>query len=268
MNVEVAFDGSTEITLGKQGGGKEAGKGEDLKAGMQACVWMVVPGKPRKPLPAPTKASPTPNAWSTLQNARPGDYILLSLTGDLGKSVVTAASPYDMKPGEDEPNVYFYVDKGQEKVGNDFRKTVTVSRFAENSTFYVPLVDGTPNALMMQVIDAATTDTMLEIKAAPGKIREITSIKVFEPPRPMTFVQMTTQRKMQAVQVKDGDKTLTIPIRPKAGDTLSLTKKAQDLKPDQAIMVRTVTDDDGTWLADIKTQAKDSTTKPGPTSAP
>ena len=226
------------------------------------------PAPGTKPAPAtrPAKPLPDPAIMSVLQNANPGDCLLVNCIGVSTRLQARQVQPYELKPGEDQPNVYLYVDKEQEKIGDVFRKNVTVSRLGETFTMVVPTVDGQPSSEIMQVIDGATAnETLLEIISAKvGANATIKTVKVYEPPKEFVFVKVAAQKDLTAIEVKDGDKTQTIAINPKAGNSAVLLKKIKDFKADQAVMVRSTKDDDGTWLLDIK--AKE--VKPSPTSKP
>ncbi len=254
------------------------GKPIDGGAMVHLAIWngplAPAPGPGVKPTPASNpappprtdKPNPNPAIMSVLDNAKPGDCLRLVVFGIGARSRVRQAQPYDLKPGEDEPNVYFFVDKSQEKVGDVFRKTVTVSRFGENIGMIVPTVDGEPSAEIMQVIEGATAnETMLEITTVKsGANLTIKTAKVFEPPRELVFVKVTTQKDLTAVEVKDGEKSQTIAINPKAANSAALLKKIKDFKAGQAVLVRSTKDDDGTWLVDIKAKEGKAT----PTSRP
>lgn len=208
----------------------------------------------------------TPAIMTVLQNSNPGDCLRVAVVGIGARSRAMQVQPYELKPGEDDPNVYFYVDKGQEKIGDTFRKTVTFSRFGENISMMVPTVDREPSAEVMQVIESATANqTMMEITTVKiGPNLTIKTAKVYEPPKEFIFMRVATQKDLTAIEVKDGDKTQTLAVNPKAANAAVLLKRVKDFKTDQAVLVRSTSDEGGTWLLDIKP----SEAKRSPTSRP
>jgi hypothetical protein len=225
-------------------------------------VSLAIPNVSLGPKVRITKADPNPAIMSVIQDAKPGDYFRVSFLGAGAKAQVQSVSPYTLQPGEDEPNIYRYVDKGQEKVGDGFRKTVTVSRFGENFTMTVPMVAGAADTQIMQAVDGANAQTLLEIiSIRSGKKYAIKTLKIYEPPKEYTFVKAVQAGKdITAIEVKDGDKTVKIDLDPKAENSAALLKKVHEFKAGQSVLVRSSASGDATVLLDIK--AKEDKTNP------
>jgi hypothetical protein len=228
---------------------------------------MLVPNKN----PMGTKLDPSDVVTDALKDVKPGDYFDVTTTKDSQGTWVATIKSYTLTPGEDEPGVFLFSAKDEQKVGPDTFTSITVTKLKQTFTMLVPNKKGAdgkpaPDEAIMKVITAAKVGDTLEIAGA--KMGANTMIKTIAPwvaPRKVEFVKLTPKAKADdnaSIDVTDSGNTQTISINAKGPDAATLMKKVSAIKAGQAIMIRTTTDDKGTWLTDVRPAPKEDTPAP------
>ncbi len=226
-----------------------------------------------------SKPSEAPSWFSSLiKDCKPGDVFEVKYAEDkkTKQDVMSDMKVYEMKPGEDDPNVFIF-DKVIDPPKGDKTgiNAIGVTKFRENVNFLIPAVRGTdgklgPNESMMKTVKAFKSGDSVEIQSVqyqPGKMA-IKTIKKYEPPRWARFVKLTKQTvegqgELTAVEVDAYGNTLTLVIDRKHS---ALKGKFNSVKKDTPITFKSTTDDKGTiWLNSATIQPKDAAMPPEPT---
>lgn len=223
---------------------------------------LVVPGDDAKKLEG--------SLIETVKAAKPGDLLEITADKENGKMVVSRVSPYTLREGEGEPTSFVFSESSTRKVGGKDVPVVVATRFKKEMVFLVPTVknaDGKmgPSDEITQAISKLSADQLVEIQTtAGGLMPTIKSIRAWEAPKRGTFVKVTRQKvgdkDSPAVEIKDDTGTSqTFLIAAK--DT-ALLARLSALKFNGDIYYHTNTDDNGTWLTDVKPVPAGAPTQP------
>ena len=205
----------------------------------------------------------SPRTIEDLTDLKNGDYLTIDLTLRAGnKYIVTAAEPYDLKPGEDEKDVYVFDYTDKRTVGRGTMVTLKVSKFGKDYEFAVP---PTSREKFQSIIDELATGDSVFILALPGKPpQSIKELRPYEPPDVGQFVKMTeiTEGKskhsaMILADVNGVERTFLFPPAKKA----PFLAKAKPFKEGDTVQFRSKTDDkdkDVFWMDDFKAAPKDA----------
>lgn len=218
-------------------------------------VELVVPNKD----PMNPKFDPVDAIATLVKAAKAGDIMEATWADFKGKNMLSALKNYDLKPGEDEPNVYVFAKSSTVKNGKDEIPAVEVTKLGKDSTFTVPMpkgADGKPAADpdITKVIAGLKKGDSVEIIPAPGggNTPAIKTIKAYEPPKKGEFVELgkqtVGQTEYQTVELKDSTTKILIP----PADATNLLAKLKPIKAGTTISCKVRTDDKGTWLVDVK----------------
>jgi formylglycine-generating enzyme required for sulfatase activity len=159
------------------------GKGTPASSDPGASIWgsgSTRPAAREKPV---DEKSPYPDdaIYKVFKDAKPGDLLKIKYTrlASADGGLVISAGPYELKPGEDQPGVYFFVKRTTEKVGNDLRQAIVVQKFEEEFTFIVPNKPNAdkaygPDMAMLTFIDDLKPGDCVKIDLSDKTIKSIT----------------------------------------------------------------------------------------------
>jgi hypothetical protein len=183
-----------------------------------------------------------------VKKSKPGDvYEVNYAVATEGKQpVLDRMTEYELKPGEDEPNVFIFEKIKDEKTG-----AFTVSKFRTDAEFMLPQarVAGkmAPREDLLKLLQGLKSGRTIEIQFVQNKIK---SIKKYEAPKWAKFTKLTTQevdgKNLKAVEVDAYGNNLTLVIAQKDS---ALAGKFRSLKEGAPIIYKSTKDDKGTiWL--------------------
>jgi hypothetical protein len=229
---------------------------------------MIVPNKDV----SSAKLNPNDQMADLLKNAKQGDYLDVTADKFQGRWMLRSLKTYDLKPGEDEQNVFIFASKTDQKVGQETFSAINVTKFGQQYKMLVPNKKNTdgkvgPSEDMVKAIDAFTSGDAVEILGDKvGANLMIRSIKLYELPKKYIFSKIAKQKvddkELTGVEVKDGETPVVLLVNPKDANASTLLRKLLDFKADQPVIIRSTKDG---WIVDIKAGPKDA---PKPTDAP
>lgn len=211
----------------------------------------------------------------TLKELKGGEYVKIEITLKETRQFVTAAEVYEAAPGEEEENVYVYV----ETEAPDYEKgkpikpvLLKVTKLGKEFSFALPSVNRDGRIIAKDeyralLVDLSEGDPIEVLTSGAGKNPTVKTLRRYEAPKIGTFVKVTEtgddpKTKTSAVILKDEDEkeqTVSLPAAKKAA--LLTRIQSLKLKEGDLIQYRTTTDDKGAWLLEIKNAPKDATTK-------
>ena len=208
---------------------------------------------------------------SLLKSSKPGDIfeVNYAVKKKTKQAVMRDMKVYEMKPGENEPNVFLFdgVKATNAKTGV---AAIGVTKFQVKAEFQIPAARGSdgkmgPSEDLMKVAKTFKAGEPVEFQLVPGKTT-IKSMKKYEPPKWAKFVKLTKQtvddKPLNAVEVDAYGNSLTLVIARKDS---ALTGKFGSLKADALIIYKSTTDDKGTiWLNSVTVAPKGATMPPEP----
>jgi hypothetical protein len=203
---------------------------------------------------------PLTNVADAVKDLKPGTLIDVTTDKLKGRSVVTAVSKTELKPGEELPDSYVFVESKEEEAKNKGGMgavTVTLSKYGREVTVGVPMVrsgnDYKPDPKVDYVINRAQAGTVVEAKFKKENGRMVISeVHEYRKPERGMFKEMkeTEFGDVKAagfvIKADDGtDITFTLPGREstKNGQRYSIPDPqalalVQRLKPDTPVEVR------------------------------
>ena len=218
--------------------------------------------------PMAMKYDPSPIVLDVVKNLKPGDLIKIRSSTGQGHTILNAISAYTLKPGEDEPNVYTFMEvKDSQPVGQVTYTGVTLGKLGASQLALVPNTkdkDGklAPDEAILAAVKDLKKDSQVEVQLEKqGNLFVIKSIRAYAPPAQGEFVktsqQKTEQGDVTVVEIKEAQKNVlawvpNVSVGGKSAPDAALMSAAKTLKPGQAVMYKCHTDDKGTWLDQIK----------------
>jgi hypothetical protein len=203
---------------------------------------------------------PLTNVADAVKDLKPGTLVDVTTEKQKGKNVVTAVSKTEIKPGEELPDSYVFVESKEEEAKNKGGMgavTVTLSKYGREVTVGVPMVrsgnDYKPDPKVDYVINRAQSGTVVEAKFRKENGRTVISeVHEFRKPERGKFKEMkeTEFGEVKAagfvIKADDGtDITFTLPGREstKNGQRYMIPDPqalatVQRLKPDTPVEVR------------------------------
>ena len=182
-------------------------------------------------------------------------------------------------PGEEEANCYLFV----KKVENDGKVSMVLKKMFDDRTVVLPMQKGAdgkmvPKADLLIAVNALAQNSLIVVNYDNGLLK---SIKVYEAPKRVEFVQKVTQKieadtttqpavlehTLVGMEVKDNGTSVTILIDPKDKSASAIVTKIGSFKTGQYLLIHSTTDGKVTWLEDVKVdssqnKSKDATAKP------
>lgn len=206
------------------------------------------------------KTEPDQTMFDIAKAAKPGDMFEITMNKTAGKWIIGSFQKYELKPGEDEPNVYVF--GGKTTAGE--QSAITVTKFGQSSTLVVPNKKGAdgkmaPDAEIAAKIDALTSGASIEVQIEKsGNAHIIRGLKPYVAPQRVELVKVIREKvgdkDATGIETKDNGKIF---VNPKSKDMATLVNKVKSYKPGQALMVKTETEGDTTWLTDVKPAPKE-----------
>ena len=252
------------------------GKGPYFGKTVPMISMTKLPNGPKVSLVCSDDAKPTDQpSWlaELVKNAKKDDVfeVKFAVEKKTKQAVMSNMTVYEMKPGEDEPNVFVFDKIKDPPKGDKSGMTpIGVTKFRENVEFVIPAVRGSngklgPNEDLLKAVKAFKSGDSVEIQYVTGKMT-VKSIKKYAPPRWARFVKLTKEtvgeQELKAVEVDAYGNTLTLVVAPKDS---SLLGKFNSLKKDTPITFKSNTDSKGTiWLTGVTIQPKDAVMPPEP----
>lgn len=174
--------------------------------------------------------------------------------------VCQAFEPYESLPGEDEPNVFLFVQETKDKAG---WPGVKVSKFKAEYTLALPAGKGpgkpTPDAKMVELLKQAKANDLLEIEATgPEKAMVIKTLKFWEPPLIGEVGSITSKndKGFATVEINDATKSTVAWIPKNKSNLLSVLRPlASEKAKSRSVLYRVREDEkDSTilWLTDAR----------------
>ena len=191
-----------------------------------------------------------------LNDLKAGVYVTLTYAKSGADLMLARIDLYDLKPGEDEPDVFAYSTKTTTTENNKESVQVTVKKFGVPIIRTVPRVRNSegkmaPKEDMMKAINGFSAGDMVELKSnAKG---EIQTIRLYEPPQ-LGLLEKVDKVKVGnsdlfAAEVKIDGTVQTLAI---AKTDIPLINKARAIKNGELVYCRSTTDDKSTWLIEIR----------------
>jgi len=203
----------------------------------------------------PVDIDPTSRDFDDVRDLRAGDYATIEISRlDSGKFAVTAADAYDLKPGEDQKDVYLFYDTDEKKVAGRVVPTLRVTKLGKRHEFLLPAAKREQFMTIINELDDDDAVTVLITPGTSGGTPTVKDISRYEPPHVGKFVKMEIPQekgKPAAMVIADdrgAERTITFP---QAKDA-SFRTRAKGLKDGDVIQYRFTTDDKGAWLAEFK----------------
>ncbi|MCL2700892.1 MAG: hypothetical protein FWE88_04265 [Phycisphaerae bacterium] len=201
-----------------------------------------------------------------LKDLRNGDYVTIDIARREGKFVVVAAEPYELRPGEEEENVYLYYDLDERKINNRAAAVLRVTKLGKNFEFVLPSTiqqgRAIPRDEFKTLIEDLTDGDSIVITATPAKPPVVKTLTRYEPPEVGTFIKQTEivdgKNRLPALLIADATNIEhTIAMHPtKRAQIIARIKGIKD--ESTKLYIRTVTDDKGFWLSDVRLAPKDA----------
>ncbi|HUT61984.1 MAG TPA: hypothetical protein VNA25_29450 [Phycisphaerae bacterium] len=228
--------------------------------------------------PRENRLNPSEVIMNVVKELKRGDLIEVTVAEFMGNSLLRSVRRYDLKPGENEPNVFVFEKMVQEKLGRQEYDGIVVSKYGSPQTVLIPIrknKEGKP-ASDEQLLEAARQfkegdSVELEVQAA-GRTVMLKSIYRYEPPKRGTFVRIVQQKVNDEdcmgieIQGEDGNQVVLIPNnqigRGKPFPDRQLAGQARSLRPGKAFLYKTRQDDKGTWLRQIRPAPREPATRP------
>ena len=167
-------------------------------------------------------------------------------------------------PGEEEANCYLFV----KKVENDGKVSMVLKKMFDDRTVVLPMEKGSdgkmaPKADLLSAVNALAENSLIVINYDNGLLK---SIKAYEAPKRVEFVQKVTQKvdadtttkpavpehTLLGMEVKDGGASVTLLIDSKDKSASVMTGQINMFKAGQFLLIHSTTDGKGTWLTDVK----------------
>ena len=206
------------------------------------------------------------NDAASLKDLKGGEYLNIEVTKRDNKQVVTAFTMYELKPGEDEENVYIFKGTTEDKMHIVLKATKLGKEYA----FVVPSIKEKDRLVPkpdFQVVTDLTDGDSVEIQASgtgPSAVAKV--IRKYEEPKIGTFVKLSeeTVEKVRTTKVAikdDSDAEQTLTVQARNPGLLAKLKKFKFTEGDK-VQYRTADEKGTTVLIDIKPAAKDATSRP------
>lgn len=203
----------------------------------------------------PVKPEAAETLVETLKELKKGDLIEVTCEISKRRPQVVSLNTYELEPGEDEPGVFRFETKNEAE-GRNGAPTITVTRFKQTFTYTLPR----KNEKVAAVVDELAADALVQITPNPGGAKTILkTIQPYEPPAVGQYVKWERRkiekRSLIVVTIKDGEgDEKEFNVQPKTN--AAMTPKLRALKTEQTVFYRTLEDDQGIWLVDIKPAPK------------
>jgi len=206
------------------------------------------------------------NDASALVELKGGEYLNIDVTKRDNKPVVTAFTLYELKPGEDEENVYIFKGTTEDKT----HIVVKATKLGKDYTFIVPSIKEKDRVVPkpdFQAVTDLTDGDSVEIQASgtgPSAVAKV--IRKYEEPKIGTFVKQSEEtvekvRTTKVVLKDDNDAEQTLPLQARNPGLLAKLKKFKFADGDK-VQYRTADEKGTLTLIDIKPVPKDATSKP------
>ena len=203
-----------------------------------------------------------------------GQAIKIELDDSRNPPMVTYLRKYDLKPGEEAPHVYRFMNKYD--ANNGAYTAVVLNRFDDPVTVAVPRPKGREGAAsaassaaaeMEKLVEELKTDELVEAEFRESRPTPVlVSIDRYTPPRAGRFLKLSEEdvaegQKGQAVEIDQGGKTVRalLPGRLQGKKWVSDAKvlaAARKLKADADVVYRTRQDGDKLYLKEIEPAPK------------
>jgi len=199
-----------------------------------------------------------------LTDLKSGDYVTVTMTSRDNKIIVTEATPYEVKPGEEEKDVYLFDYMDEKKVNNKSAAVLRVTKMGKDYEFVVPSTMQNkrpePKENFQAIISDLTVGDSIVITATQGKPPTVRDIRRYEPPEVGKFVKQVEvgegKDKLGAIVIADANAAeRTFTFRPANKAAFQNKAKAQ-LKEGTVVQYRTTADDKGVWIDDFKPAPK------------
>ncbi len=207
-----------------------------------------------------------------LADAKPGDYLTLSLQKQFNHVYVTSLVPYGLRPGENLPNIYVFVETSASTEGKTETTAVKVYKLGKFATLAIPSVrDKDSGKLvadpeMIRETGQFSKGDSVEVALRGGSAPAIKTINAYAAPRAAVFAKLTDADveggKTPAIEVAiDGaDTTILVPGKKDSkGKWISdaaLASAVKRFKKDDNVTVRFFGDEGKNWLKEISKASK------------
>ncbi|HEY8668323.1 MAG TPA: hypothetical protein VIL86_16860 [Tepidisphaeraceae bacterium] len=214
--------------------------------------------------------NPSPAAARVVKDLKSNDLIQVRTEKMGAIPSLTQIDPYRLKPGEDTPRGFLFIESKEEKVGGQDVTVVVLEKFGQQATVVVSAKKGAdgkmaPDSALMDAINGLKRDDVVnaEVKTG-GRNATLISIEPYVEPLHGEFVKSTQTevdgKKMPAIEIKGTDKTDTIlvPGVDKQGKWITDAKildLVKHFKTGQTVDYRVKEEGEKLWLKEISPSA-------------
>lgn len=207
---------------------------------------------------------------STLKDLKGGEYLTIDVLKKDNRDTVTAVTVYELKPGEEEENVYVYNGTEEKNVGGHDVIVMNTTKLGKEHPFTIPSQKDPKEKKVVPKEDFRTAladlseGDSIEVIAGPGPAAIVKAVRKYEAPKIGTFVKVTEETvekaKVTTVVLKDDndtDETITVPAK-----NSGLIANVKKFKEGDKVQYRAAEEKGTLTLVEIKKAPKDATSRP------
>ncbi len=204
-----------------------------------------------------------------VQDLKPGDLIEVSVDHPRPShpALIRRIKPYELKPGEDQPNGYIFQGSEEKTVGRSKRTVVTLGKLGQTIAAEVPDKKGAGGALEFDPDILAAVNQLKEGSSVWVEMtgRSLTLIEPYVDPVVGKFTKYTDTevdgRKLRSLEIDQDGKTVTllVPGRSNGKTWVSdsnVTRQLTRVRPGMTVQFRSKEDGDKNWLRSIEPAPK------------
>ena len=212
------------------------------------------------PTANPNSSEPRADIFDKVNTFKPGDVFKLEVEKMNGITQIKAIHDLKLKPGEDSPHGYIYLDKSDEK------GTVTLGKYGQEIEAALPRTRGEkgkmePDPQVVAELGAVKEGDVVYASLTPGRVPQLASIYPYKEPASGKLVKVTEQEmegsKAPAVEIEGSDgKTVMALVPGKLVNKrwvadANLVRMVKTLRPGTEVQYLTHEQDQKTFLIDI-----------------
>jgi hypothetical protein len=212
---------------------------------------------------------PNQKLVETVQDLKPGDLIEVSVDRQRPPhpTVVRRIRPYELKPGEDQPNGYIFKGSEEKTIGKSKKTLVTLGKLGQTIVAEVPDKKGTggtiePDPDMIAAMNQLKEGDSVWVEMN-GKMLAL--IEAYVEPITGKFTKYTESEveghKLRALEIDQDGKTLTLLVPGRANGKAwitdsNVTRQLSRVRPGTMVQYRAKEDGEKNWLRSIEPAPK------------
>lgn len=227
--------------------------------------------------PDSAKADPNTAAMGVIKDLKAGDLVKIRYNKSKSPGVLEKIEKATARPGDNDPESAEFIKLCVQKNGDQEYQCVLIRKTGKELPILVPNKksdDGktAPDGDVLSQVQKFVECDYIDIETAQaGGNTFIKSIKPYEAPKSASFIKLNPPEKganppLNSVEIKDGDKAMTVYIRPGPAGGASdpaMLAKVRGLKASQAILFKVTEESGKQYLADIRVDVMTSTVMTG-----